>query len=86
MEIEEYLEEELQEAVGNLEIGEDDDEQEMLLTMIRNLQAKAFGRGLDMGQQQSNDSTSAFIQAEDATTIVASLLREGTANLRLTVA
>lgn len=85
MDIEELLEEELQEAVGNLEIGEDDDEQEMLLTMIRNLQMRAFGRGLELGQTQSG-ATTAVVQAEDATTMVASLLRDGAAEIRITVA
>lgn len=83
-EVEEFLEAELQEAVNNLEIEEGDDEQDMLLTMIRNLQLKAFGRGLSMNSQ-SEDEQAVYMRmdAEDVALMFASLVKGGSVKITL---
>lgn len=89
-EIIDVLEEELSEAVSNLVIEEGEDDQDKLREMILNLQIAAFNRGLTMntGNERSVEEricAEAAIDSEEATAIVASLLREGSALISLVV-
>lgn len=81
--LETILEQELQDAVSALEIGEGD-EQEAMFEMIRGLQIRAFKRGIEMADADRDEIVVGF-DAEEATSMVTDLLRSGSVAIRLTV-
>lgn len=85
IDIVELLESELLEAVNNLEIQEDEDDQEKMREMILRLQVDAFNRGLSMGGGSEGGELSITISSDDATALVKELLVGGSLGLRISV-
>lgn len=81
----ELLESELLDAVNNLEIGEDEDDQEKMREMILRLQVDAFNRGLSMGGGKDGGELNITISSDDATELVRELLVGGSLGLRISV-
>ncbi len=83
----EALESELSEAISNLVIEEGEDDQAKLREMIIGLQVSALNRGITMnpGEVKPDVSARTAISGEEATSLVASLLRDGVATISLVV-
>jgi hypothetical protein len=61
----EKLNDELTDAINSLEIEEGEDEQEKLVSMITDLQLKAFTKGLEMGHSGASGQTDEMVVSLD---------------------
>ena len=85
-EISEILEQELTDAIAELVIDEEDDEQDELRNMILDLQIKAYERGLLTAQLEGSGSPYEAVlrsSSEEMTGVIASLLRDGSAKVEI---